>query len=69
MADIRELPNKHLFDEFGNYHHHTANVENHLTGPSHALSLAIHAREVHTQEPDYIALRPHFGYTSEDIVK
>ena len=69
MADIRELPNKHLFDEFGNYCRRTANVENHLTGPSHTLSIAIHAHEVHTQEPDYIALHPHFGYTSEDIVK
>ena len=69
VADITELPNKHLFDEFGNYRRHTANVENHVTEASQALSIAIHAREVHTREPDYIALRPHFGYTSEDIVK
>ena len=68
MANIRELSNKHLFDEFGNYRRRTANVENHLTGASHAMSIAIHAREVHTREPDYIALCPHFGYTSEDIV-
>ena len=50
VANIRELPNKHLFDEFGNYRRRTANMENHVTGPSHALSIAIHAREVHTQE-------------------
>ena len=30
MADITELLNKHLFDEFGNYCHHTATVENHV---------------------------------------
>ena len=69
VADITELPNKHLFDEFGNYRHRTANVENHVTEASHTLSIAIHAREVHTREPDYIALHPHFGYSSEDIVK
>ena len=69
VANIAELPNKHLFDEFGNYHRRTANVENHVTEASQALSIALHAREVHTREPDYIALRPHFGYTSEDIVK
>ena len=69
VTDITELPNKHLFDEFGNYRRRTANVENHVTEASQALSIAIHAREVHTREPDYIALRPHFGYTSEDIVK
>ena len=69
VADIMELPNKHIFDEFGNYCHRTANVENHVTEASQALSIAIHAREVHTREPDYIALRPHFGYNSEDIVE
>ena len=69
MADITELPNKHLFDEFRNYRHCTANMENQVTESSQALSIAIHAREVHTREPDYIALRPHFGYSSEDIVK
>ena len=69
MADIMELPNKHLFDKFRNYRHRTANVENHITEESQALSIAIHAREVHTRELDYIALRPHFGYSSEDIVK
>ena len=69
VTDITELPNKHLFDEFGNYRRRTANMENHVTEASQALSIAIHARKVHTREPDYIALRPHFGYTSEDIVK
>ena len=61
VANIRELSNKHLFDEFGKYRRHTANVENHLTGASHAMSIAIHACIVHTREPDYIALCPHFG--------
>ena len=69
VTDVTELPNKHLFDEFGNYRRRTANVENHVTEASQALSIAIHAREVYTWEQDYIALRPHFGYTSEDIVK
>ena len=69
VTDITELPNKHLFDEFGNYRRRTAIVENHITEPYSDLSIAINARNVQAQEPDYIALRPHFGYTSGDVIK
>ena len=69
VTDITELPNKHLFDEFGNYRRCTATVENHIIEPYSDLSIAINARNVQAQEPDYIALRPHFGYTSGDVVK
>ena len=69
VTDITELPNKHLFDEFGNYRRRTATVENHIIEPYSNLRIAINARNVQAQEPDYIALHPHFGYTSGDVVK
>ena len=50
VTDITELPNKHLFDEFGNYRRRTATVENHIIEPYSDLSIAINARNVQAQE-------------------
>ena len=52
-------PNKHLFDEVGNYRKRSLTVEVH----------SAQACATNLREPDFTALHPHFGYSNIDTIK